>query len=119
MRGPVFFFGGRGGLDARFSFPPPPLCSQCVPMGFLKFPRNFPKAPQFCPIWFAQVQLSCIRTEKVSNKGAAFVSNLQLGVERGTFIGEECAECSEKFGDGTINMAPSKKEVVRAPLNIN
>jgi hypothetical protein len=42
--------------------------------------------------------------------GAAFVSNLQLGIKRGTSIGEECAQCSEKIGDGAINMAPSKKK---------
>jgi hypothetical protein len=103
MRGPVFFFGGgEEGWIRGFHSPPPRFVPNVFPWGSLSFQEISQK---HLTIWFPQVQLSCIWTEKVSNKGAAFVSNLQLGVEKGTSIGEECAECSEKFGDGPINMA--------------
>jgi len=55
MNNPVFFFlkvGEGGGIGGVFVFP---TCSQCVPIMFSNvFPKMFPIAPGFYPIWFAQ-----------------------------------------------------------------
>jgi hypothetical protein len=50
--------------------------------------------------------------KKGSLLGNTFVSILQLGVGRGVSIGG-VLQCSQKFADGPMNMALSKKKKLR------
>ncbi len=74
---PVFaLFEGAGKRDF---FPP---CSQCVPIT-----QSVPNSTGFYPIWFAQSSTPLSISKKGILYGSTFVSILQLGVQRGAFIG--------------------------------
>jgi hypothetical protein len=80
-------------------FPLFPISSHQVPMGF---PKTFPIAPQFYPVWFAK------SSRKGSLKGSTFVSILQLGSKE--FLLLKSAQCSKKVCDWPINVAPSRRK---------
>ncbi len=85
--------GGGGGERILFLFPLVlimfHMCSHDIPQVLNVFPKTFPIAPHFYPVW---------QSKEV----------LLLG----------SAQCSKKIGDRPINIAPSKKrkESVRAPI---
>jgi hypothetical protein len=88
MREPVvFFWGGRGGLDGRFSFSL--LCSQCVPMGFLKFPRRSQKHLSFVSYGLPKFNSPVYELKRYAIRGPhLFLISKGGGVQRGTSIGE-------------------------------
>jgi hypothetical protein len=72
-----------------------PMCSHCVLFMFhgvpqvpKLFPKTFPIARQFYPIWFAQSSTFMYLNWKGGLLESTFVSILQLRVKRGASIGE-------------------------------
>jgi hypothetical protein len=51
------------------------------------FPKMFPIAPGFYPIWFVQSSTLLDMNYKAEIQGCTFVFILQLGVQRGAFFG--------------------------------
>jgi hypothetical protein len=102
VMGPFFSFWAWGGGNYFLSFPSLlPMCSQHVLIMFpwgspsshevpqvpKLFPRAFPIAPQFYPIWFAQSSTLMYWNWKGRLFRNAFASILHLGVQRGASIG--------------------------------
>ncbi len=84
MNDPVSFslFFERGRDRDKF-----PKSSQVPKMFLDAFPKMFPIAPGSYPIWFAQSSTPIIYTKQDEIQGLTFVSILQLGVQRGAYIG--------------------------------
>jgi hypothetical protein len=75
-----------------------PTCSNHVPMSSPKFlscyPKAFPIAPQFYPIWFAQSSTLMYINWNGRLKGSILVSILQLGSKELLLL--RSAQCSQK-----------------------
>jgi hypothetical protein len=107
MHSASVFWGGRGVSRDFF-----PSCSQCVPTIFTRVSHPVAKGLAKFPICSQQhlnfiphkVAFPCTQTEKL---GSTFDSILPLGVQRDVSIGE--CPTFQKIGDGSINLAPSKK----------
>jgi hypothetical protein len=84
------------------------LCSLEVPK---LFPKRFPIAPQFYPIGFALSSTLMYINWKGRLWRSAFVSMLQLKVQRDASIGE-CSQCSKKhcWWANELSLFPQKKK---------
>ncbi len=104
----LLYFGVGGGGIQGFFF----SCSQCGPIIFTRVSHPVPKvlakflicSQQHLKFIAHKVAFPCTQTEKL---GSTFDSTLLLGVQRDVSIGE--CPTFQKIGDGSINLAPSKK----------
>ncbi len=118
------FGGGVGGVFFCFSslFS---MCSSCsleVPQVPNLFPKEFPKAPQFYPIWFAQSSALMYINWKGILLGEYICIYFANGGPKRCLPPLGSAQCSKKIADGLLNMVfrtqkKKKKKVMGAPIN--
>jgi hypothetical protein len=106
-----FFFVGWGVSGSNFLFFFLPLFWICFHHVHMGFPKLFPIAPQFYPIWFAQSSTPMCINWKGGPEGKTFVSVLGLGVQRGAAMGE-CPNAPKELVMGQSMLFPSKRKKV-------